>query len=172
MPAATGRLRPCGDAIYFPKALISLRVVVSREALFSSLKRGGQALAARGFAAWLALLVTVSFVLGGLWLRARGYLWSGSSFWLDECMWAMNLTTREVLANQIRPPGFIVVSRWLSLTFGPTELVLRALPWLAAVTSTIAAPFLAARLYTSFASRLLFVATVAFNACTIDFAKE
>lgn len=149
-----------------------MRVVVSREALFSSLKRWGQALAARGFAAWLALLVTVSFVLGGLWLRARGYLWGGSSFWLDECMWAMNLTTREVLQNQIRPPGFIILSRWLALTLGPTELVLRALPWLAAIISTVAAPFLAVRLYTSSAARLLFVASVAFNACTIDFSKE
>jgi len=146
--------------------------VVSRDALLSSLKRWGKALADRGFAALLALLVTVSFVLGGLWLRARGYLWGGSSFWLDECVWAMNLTTRDVLANQIRPPGFILVSRWLSLALGPTETVLRALPWVAAILSTLAAPFLAARLYTSTAARLLFVATVAFNACAIDFAKE
>jgi hypothetical protein len=65
-----------------------------------------------------------------------------------------------------------LVSRWLALTLGPTEVVLRALPWLAAVVSTLAAPFLAARLYTSFAARLFFVAAVAFNACAIDFAKE
>jgi hypothetical protein len=149
-----------------------LRVVLSLDALLSGLKRWGKALAGQGFAELLALVFTLAFVLGGLWFRARGYLFGGSSLWLDECIWAMNLTKREVLANQIRPPGFIVVSRWLSLAFGPTETVLRALPWLAAVISTIAAPFLATRLYTSFASRLLFVAAVAFNACTIDFAKE
>lgn len=169
----TERPAPRTPALFtFPGPSLASRVVLSRESLLSASKRGAKALVAAGPAALLALVVMLALVGGGLFLRARGYLWGGSSFWLDECMWAMNLTTRGLLENQIRPPGFIVVSRWLALALGPTEPVLRALPWLAAVLSTVAAPFLAARLYTSTASRLLFVAAVAFNACTIDFAKE
>ena len=131
-----------------------------------------QARLAGDFATRLALGVTLFFVLGGLYFRARGYLFRAPAFWLDECVWAMHLTERGLADNQIRPPGFILVSRWLALAFGPTEAVLRALPWLAACAATLASPFLARRLYGSTAARILFVAAVAANACLIDFAKE
>jgi len=124
------------------------------------------------FATRVALAVTALFVLGGLYFRARGYLFRAPAFWLDECLWAMNLTARPLADNQIRPPGFILVSRWLALLFGPTEAVLRALPWLASCAATLASPFLARRLYGSTAARILFVAAIAANACLIDFAKE
>jgi len=123
-------------------------------------------------AALIVAALTVLGVLVGLFFRARGYLFDDSAFWLDECVWAMNLTTRDLLQNQIRPPGFILVSRWLALLLGPTEAVLRFLPWLASVAAVVASPFLARRLYGSSASRLFFVATIALNACVIDFAKE
>ena len=116
--------------------------------------------------------LTVLVVVAGLCLRARGYLFDQSAFWLDECVWAMNLTTRDLLQNQIRPPGFILVSRWLALAFEPTEGVLRAFPWLASIAATLASPFLARRLYGSSAARLFFVTVVALNACVIDFSKE
>jgi hypothetical protein len=111
-------------------------------------------------------------VLAGLAFRARGYLFEASAFWLDECVWAMNLTTRPLTQNLIRPPGFIIISKGLAVTLGPTETVLRALPWIAGVVATIAAPALARRLYQSLTSRLLFVAIIALNPAAIDFSKE
>src|SRR6187399_606790 len=111
-------------------------------------------------------------ILAGLVFRARGFLFDASAFWLDECVWAMNLTTRPLAQNMIRPPGFILVSKALAVTFAPTEMVLRALPWVAGVTATILSPALARRLYASLASRLLFVAIIALNPAAIDFSKE
>ena len=111
-------------------------------------------------------------VLAGLAFRARGFLFEASAFWLDECVWAMNLTTRPLSQNMIRPPAFILISKALAVTLAPTETVLRTLPWLAGVAVTIASPFLARRLYSSLTSRLLFVAIIALNPAAIDFSKE
>lgn len=117
------------------------------------------------------VVMVVSIVLG-LAFRARGYLFEASAFWLDECIWAMNLTERSLVQNMIRPPGFILVSRGFAELFGPTEAALRALPWLAGVAATIGSPWLARKLYTSPASRTLFVAVIALNPAAIDFSKE
>jgi hypothetical protein len=149
-----------------------LRQVVSRDPLVTRAKAWFLARLSGDLATRIALAVTLFFVLGGLYFRARGYLFRAPAFWLDECLWAMNLTERPLTDNQIRPPGFILVSRWLALAFGPTESVLRALPWLTSCAALLAAPFLARRLYGSTAARILFVAAVAANACLIDFAKE
>jgi hypothetical protein len=111
-------------------------------------------------------------ILFGLWARARGYLFETPAFWLDESQWAMNLTTRSLGQNMIRPPGFILVSKALAVLMGPTETVLRTLPWLAGMTLTIFSPALASRLYRSATSRLFFVAVIALNPCAIDFSKE
>ena len=98
------------------------------------------------------VVMVVSIVLG-LVFRARGYLFETPAFWLDECIWAMNLSERSLVQNMIRPPGFILVSRGLAELFGPTEAALRALPWFAGVAITVGSPWLARRLYTSPASR-------------------
>jgi hypothetical protein len=142
------------------------------EELLSRLKERCKACLGAKPATLVVGAVTVLVVLAGLAFRARGYLVDASAFWLDECQWAMNVLTRDVLHNKIRPPGFILVSSWLALTLGPTEAVLRALPWLASVGALFASPFLARRLYGSSAARLFFVTVVALNACVIDFAKE
>jgi hypothetical protein len=84
----------------------------------------------------------------------------------------MNLTTRSLGQNMIRPPGFILVSKALAVFIGPTETVLRTLPWLAGVALTLFSPALARRLYGSATSRLFFVAVIALNPCAIDFSKE
>jgi hypothetical protein len=114
----------------------------------------------------------VASIAVGLVFRARGFLFEASAFWLDESQWAMNLTTRSLAQNMIRPPGFILVSKALAVQLGPTETVLRTLPWLAGVVATIASPWLARRLYSSSTSRLFFVAIIALNPCAIDFSKE
>jgi len=117
-------------------------------------------------------LMMIACVIAGVGLRARGFLFDVPAFWLDECQWAINLTERPLVQNLIRPPGFILVSKALGATFGPTEQVLRALPWTAGIVTTAASPWIAKRLYVSLASQLLFVAVIALNPCAIDFSNE
>src|SRR5262245_5623367 len=111
-------------------------------------------------------------ILAGIWFRAREFVFDTPAFWLDECLWAMNLTERPLVQNLIRPPGFIVVSKALAVTFSPTETVLRALPWMAGIAATVTSPLIARRLFTASTSRLLFVAIIALNPCAIDFSNE
>ena len=120
---------------------------------------------------FVAVLMVGSILLG-LWFRARGFLFETPAFWLDESQWAMNLTTRSLGQNMIRPPAFILVSKALAVFIGPTETVLRALPWAAGVALTIFSPLLARRLYAGSTPRLFFVAAIALNPCAIDFSKE
>jgi hypothetical protein len=117
-------------------------------------------------------LLMIGCIGAGLWFRARLFFVDVPALWLDECQWAMNLTERPLVQNLIRPPGFIIVSKALILTFSPTERVLRALPWMAGVATTLVSPLIARRLYESLSSRLLFVAVIALNPCAIDFSNE
>jgi hypothetical protein len=120
----------------------------------------------------LISVLTIGCVLAGLFFRARGFLFSPSAFWLDESMWAVNIMTRPLTENWVRPVGFITISKLLAVVFSPSETVLRALPWFAGVVATIGSPFLARGLYTAPAARLLFVAIITLNPCAIDFSKE
>jgi hypothetical protein len=120
----------------------------------------------------IAAVLTVGFVALGLVLRARGYLFGASAFWLDECSWAMRIIERPLVQSLIRPIGFLAVSKFLALTVANTETVLRALPWAAGVVTTLAAPLLARRLYRAPAARVLFVAIIALSPFAIDFSKE
>jgi hypothetical protein len=117
-------------------------------------------------------LVMLGCIGAGLFFRGRLFTVDLPAFWLDEAQWAMNITERPLIQNMIRPPGFIVLSKALAVTFGPTERVLRALPFLAGVIATIASPAIARRVYTAPAARLFFVAVIALNPCAIDFSNE
>jgi len=148
-------------------------------AVLRALLVGARALASRfwtyigpGAAERVAWALTVATVAFGLWLRARGYLWSQTGLWLDEASWAMRIYERPLVQSLIRPIGFLAVSKFLASTFSNTETVLRALPWAAGVTATLSAPFLARRLYRSPGARVLFVAVIAFSPVAIDFSKE
>ncbi|HEX3598416.1 MAG TPA: glycosyltransferase family 39 protein, partial [Polyangiaceae bacterium] len=55
---------------------------------------------------------------------------------------------------------------------GPSEAVLRALPWCAGVATTLMAPALARRLFQSSGARLLFVSIIALHPGAIDLSKE
>jgi hypothetical protein len=120
----------------------------------------------------VAAVLTFAFVALGLVLRARGYLFGASAFWLDECSWAMRIVERPLVQSLIRPIGFLAVSKFLALTLGNEESVLRALPWIAGIATTLAAPLLARRLYRAPAARVLFVAIIALSPFAIDFSKE
>jgi hypothetical protein len=108
----------------------------------------------------------------GFWMRARGFFYDVPALWLDECTWAMMLLELPLTELLIRPPGFMIVSKVMAVLFGPTEMPLRTMPWLASVGAMVMAPFLARRLFRADAARLLFVAVVALHPCATDFAKE
>ena len=174
-------------ALYFRPRLASFRPVVTREILppaiaawlkgsftrwlKGSFTRVGSRLGSDN-AERLVSLLMLAAIAAGIVFRSRAFLVDIPAFWLDECQWAINLTERPLAQNLIRPPAFIVVSKALAVTFGPTETVLRALPWTAGVVTTVASPWIARRLYASLTSRLLFVAVIALNPCAIDFSNE
>jgi hypothetical protein len=108
----------------------------------------------------------------GLVLRARGYLFSPLALWLDEAAWARRLLEMPLVQHLFRPIGFMAVTKGLVRLLSPSEAVLRFLPWVAGVTATLMAPFLARRLLRSEAARLLFVAILAFDPGSIDLCKE
>jgi hypothetical protein len=117
-------------------------------------------------------IATVTVVVLGLWLRSRGFVFSTFSLWLDEAAWAMRLMDDRLLDDLIRPIGFMAVTRALAQVFGPSETVLRLLPWCAGVGATLIAPALSERLFRSRGARLLFVAVVALDPAAIDLSKE
>jgi hypothetical protein len=116
--------------------------------------------------------LTAAFVVVGLLLRARGYLWNPTAFWLDEASWAMNIVEQPLLELCIRPIGFMWVSRELARVFSLSEPVLRFMPWFAGMATVVMAPALARRLFVNPAARLLFVAIIALHPVAIDFSKE
>ena len=138
--------------------------------------RGGVAwlIGPRGapFAERLVALLTAAIVVVGLLLRARGYLWNPTAFWLDECSWAMNLVEQPLLELCIRPIGFMWTSRELARVFSLSEPVLRFMPWLAGVSTVLMTPALARRLFVNPGARLLFVFIIALHPVAIDFSKE
>jgi hypothetical protein len=117
-------------------------------------------------------ITTMTLVLVGLWLRSRGFLFSTLSLGLDEASWAIRLMDKPLLEELIRPIGFMAFTRAFASVFGPSETVLRLLPWCCGVATTLMAPALANRLFRAGAARLLFVAVVALDPGAIDLSKE
>jgi hypothetical protein len=124
------------------------------------------------FAERVVRLLTAAIVVVGFLLRARGYLWNPTAFWLDECTWAMNIVEQPLLELAIRPIGFMWVSRELARLFSLSEPVLRAMPWFAGMVTVAIAPALAKRLFSNPGARLLFVFIIALHPVAIDFSKE
>jgi hypothetical protein len=115
---------------------------------------------------------TLFIVALGLWLRARGFFWMVPAFWVDECQWANFLMEKPLVELLIRPPGFMAVTKVIAAIFGPSEMALRALPFVAGVLAVAFAPSLARRLFSASPARLLFVAIIALHPCATSFAKE
>ncbi|HEX7669904.1 MAG TPA: glycosyltransferase family 39 protein, partial [Polyangiaceae bacterium] len=116
--------------------------------------------------------VTLALVGLGIWLRARGYLFSTEALWLDEAGWATHLIEDPLASHLIRPIAFMALTKALVGLFGASEAALRALPWAAGLATTLMAPVLARRLFQSAAARLLFVGILALDPAAIDLSKE
>ncbi|HEV8547516.1 MAG TPA: hypothetical protein VGQ57_00790, partial [Polyangiaceae bacterium] len=120
----------------------------------------------------IVLWVTVAVVALGVFVRARGYLFDTHALWLDEAGWALMLMRLPLVELLIRPPGFMAFSKGLAHLFGPTEAVLRFLPWLAGTATVVVTVPLSRRLFGSLAARLLFVAVIALHPAAVDLARE
>lgn len=118
------------------------------------------------------LLFSALFVAVGVWLRTRRFFSQTIPLWGDEAHWLIQLLTTSLKAPSIRPVGFMAVSKFLAEKLGPTEVVLRFLPWLCGVLSLLVCVPLARRLFRAPAARLLFVAIIALHLLAIDLSKE
>ncbi len=118
------------------------------------------------------LVLMALAMLFGIFLRARGQLWSVEPLWLDEASGAHDLLGLPLREMPLRPLGFLALTKNLAHFFGPSEPVLRALPWAAGVASVCLSPLLAARLYSARGARLLFVVIIALHPAAIDLSKE
>ena len=119
----------------------------------------------------IALLTAIVLLLGVVF-RARGFLIGTIPLWEDEAAWAIRLVDQPLSAHDIRPLGFMAISKLLVGLLSPSETVLRAVPWLAGMTALFISPLLAKRLFSSHAARLLFVACIALHPAAIDLSKE
>jgi len=137
-----------------------------------------EAISASGNPPWTLKAAHVSaLVIGvvlaiGLWLRLRGYAFGTIALWEDEAAWAVRLVKLPLDAHDIRPLGFMALSKLLASWLSPSETVLRALPWLSGVGALAMAPLLANRLFSSPPARVLFVAIIALHPAAIDLSKE
>ncbi len=120
----------------------------------------------------LARLLTVTVLSVGFVLRLRGFAIGTIPLWEDEAAWATRLVNLPITAHDIRPLGFMALSKLLVNLLSPSETVLRLLPWLAGLASLLMAPLLAKRLFASVAAQLLFTAIIALPPAAIDLAKE
>jgi hypothetical protein len=116
--------------------------------------------------------VVVALVAAGIALRARGFFLEARPLWRDEAGWAFILERTHLLEPNIRPLGFMAVSKFLVSCFGAREAVLRLLPWVAGIGSTILTVPLAERLFESRAARVFLIGVLALHPSAIDFAKE
>ena len=108
----------------------------------------------------------------GILLRMRAYLIDPPSLGLDEAAWTIWMLEEPLLKREIRPIGFMALSRALAQLFGPYEATVRLVPWISGIGSTLLAAPLARRLFKTDAARLLFVAIVALHPIAIDFSSE
>lgn len=139
----------------------------------ASLRRSALAWFTGGEKSDKAIRIAMAGVVAlGTWLRVRAHLVDPPTLWLDEAYWAVNTITRSALDAQIRPFGFMQVTKWLHAMFGATELVFRLLPLLGSLAALWAMPFVALRLFESRLIALLAVFLLAVNRLAIEMAVE
>lgn len=113
----------------------------------------------------------------GIGLRWRRYLFA-RSLWLDEAALAVNILQRDPLTlagslefGQVAPYGFLLVTKGIAAVFGPSELALRLLPFLASVGSMILLAVLLRRFVSPLAS-ILGLALLTISPPQIEYSAE
>jgi len=114
----------------------------------------------------------LAFVLLGVALRARGFLFDRHGLGVDEATWAILLMRDPLETLLIRPIGFMALAKVFAVALGPFEVVLRFQSWIAGMSVVLLAMPLARRLFRAPAAQLLFVAVLALHPGAIDLSKE
>jgi 4-amino-4-deoxy-L-arabinose transferase-like glycosyltransferase len=91
--------------------------------------------------------------------------------WVDEISWG-NRILDGLDGTEMRPIGFVLLTRWLVNILGYYEYSLRFLPWLSGVLAMFVAGVLAKGLFRSLGARIFLVAAVALHPAAIDLARE
>jgi len=107
----------------------------------------------------LSGILTWPLVLLGILLR-RQYLFN-RSFWLDECLLAVNILNRSFAGlfrrlthHQHAPVGFLLMEAAIRASLGTSELALRLPSLLASIVSLVLLRAVARRTVASFAAAL------------------
>jgi hypothetical protein len=124
-------------------------------------------------------LVLVFLVALGIFLRARQYLFN-RSLWLDEATFSLNIIGRpldrllfeQLDGNQAAPLGLIFLTKYSTLFFGNSDLVLRLVPFVFGILGLFFAFGVARRAFSSDVARISFVALVAFAPILIYYSSE
>jgi hypothetical protein len=118
----------------------------------------------------VATLVLVSL---GLFMRFGGVVFGEPiGFWNDEANWAIRVVDQPLKDLLIRPPGFMLLTRWSVALLGKWEFAFRLLPWLAGLATPLIGVVLARRFLNRPAARLLFIGILSLAPMAVDFSKE
>jgi hypothetical protein len=128
---------------------------------------------------WRAPLSHRAYVLGmflalalGVFLRLNGYLGHTISLWYDEAMWGSRTLHWGLLKFEIRPIGFIWLTRAIVRSFGATEAWFRLLPNLSSIVALFLMPYVASRFLNRRLLRVLLLLLFAIHPALVDFANE
>jgi len=115
--------------------------------------------------------IGILFLVGlGISLRLRQYLFN-RSLWFDEASLSLNVVDRNVTTLlteplayiQTAPPGFLVAARSMVVALGPSDWVLRLVPFIAGVSVVLLSVVVARRELTSTVGRWTFVGLVSLS---------
>lgn len=120
-----------------------------------------------------ALRLAMIAALGlGLFLRIYLYAIHPSTMWEDEAYWAWKTLTKPVLTQAFRPPGFLLLTKGLVTWFGASDFTFRALPFVAAIASLLATPYIASQLFRSDFTRLAVLTIMATHPAALTMSVE
>ena len=126
---------------------------------------------------WEVGLWTIAIV--GLLFRSRAYL-EDRSLWLDEAFLAASFADRslpEILTEplsygQTAPPGFVVLVSLLVSALGPSDLVLRLLPFIFSVLLVVCSVLFARDVLPTKMTMVTFVGCISFSPALIYYSHE
>ena len=129
----------------------------------------------RSFAGWLLVLLPVAGAALRLWQYA-----GSASFWLDEVWLATNVVERswpELLSgslgfHQLAPPGFLALSKLVTLRIASADWALRLLPLVCGLAVPALGYPVARVVFRGTAARAAFLGALAFSPALVYYASE